>query len=382
MAEAAATEVTTEPVTPAEAAPAAAEPAPDILDQAFANLAAQAEAEEGEATDETPAEATPKPEAKPDDKAEPEEPTAENLEAADEALFTDAALKTAAGVKNAATRLRVIRAELKASTTKLEKRQHAVDHDFRVLKNREKRFDKTKSEHLAWHERERGTARLLGEHVNVLRTGSPAQVVESLGFLTGKDGMAIYEEIVRNAAGMRQAPNPEIEAVRRELREEREERQREREESRRSAETQHKQAVVERRKAEILETSKDTTRFPNLAELGAIRPRELLNEVVAIKRTHLAETGEALPDGEALLELERQVALLRKQQGGGAGNPRPEESRNPGGKPSLSSPAKRTGSVAGIPPSASARVAPIRPATEEELRQELTPEYYDAIGLG
>lgn len=367
-----------ETATPAEATPTAPEPtsAPDVdlIEAAAERLSAGESAEATETAQAEPKETEGEPAAE-------AEKTSEQLAAEDEALFTDKALSTAAGVKAAAERLRAVRGEITAKQTALANKQRSVDHDFRVLKNREAKFKTTKDQHLSWFSQQRDQAQMLGQHVNVLRTGTPQQVVESLGFLTGKDGLAIYEEIVQNAAGLRKAPNPELEAIRAELRAEREERKREAEERRQQQEVGHKQAVVEQRKAELIAGAKDATKYPTLSRYAGIRPEAVLSELVSMKRAYKAETGTALPDGEAMLQLDQQLALLLRQEGGGAGNPQLEESQNPGGKPSQSSPAKRTGSVAGIPPSASTRVAATRPATEEERRQELTPEFYAELGL-
>jgi hypothetical protein len=367
---------TVQPATEAAAPATASAPDVDIIEAAAERLAEGAEAAE---QPEAEAKAEPK-EGEPAAEQEPAKPS-EALAAEDEALFADEALKTAAGVKAAAERARQLRAEITAGQKALANKQRAVDHDFRVLKNREAKFKTTKDQHLSWFSQQRDQAQMLGQHVNVLRTGSPAQVVESLGFLTGKDGLAIYEEIVKNAAGLRKAPDPELEALRAEQRALRDELRREREEARQQQEISQKQAVVEQRKAELIEGAKDATKYPTLSRYAGIRPEAVLTELVSMKRAYKAETGTALPDGEAMLQLDQQLALLLRQEGGGAGNPQPEEGRNPGGKPSQSSPAKRTGSVAGIPPSASTRVAPVRQATEEERRQELTPEFYADLGL-
>lgn len=364
---------TTEAPSPATGAPTFV----DDVEAAAERIAAAAEEQESEPGAEGEGDGEPKTEEQPTD----EKPKAE-LAAADEALFSDKALATAAGVKAAAARVRELRAETTAAAAKLEKRQGRIDHDFRVLKNREATFRETKERHLAWHARERETARLLGGHVNMLMRGEPAQVVESLAFLTGRDGLKMYEAIVQNAAGLRQAPDPQVEALQRRLDsalaqiEERERALTER------AETEHKQQTVERRKAELLEASQDAAKYPTLAELAALRPREVVNELVSMKREYKKATGTALTDEQAMVQLEKQLALLVKQQGGGAGNPRSSEGQNPGGKSSQSSSTKSPGGVAGIPPSASTRVAPVRPATDEEQRQELTPEYLASIGLG
>jgi hypothetical protein len=285
-------------------------------------------------------------------------------------------------VKAAADRLRSMRAETTANAVKQAKKQRSIDHDFRILKKREAKFDSTKQEHLAWNAQQRATAGLLGRHVDILRDGTPAQKIESLGFLTGQDGMAAWEGIVQGMAGVKKQANPEIEAIRQELREERAERARERDAARQHAEFSQKRTIVENRKAQILEGAKDATTYPTLAKYVGVRPQAVIDELVSMKSAYKAETGEALSDSEAMLQLDQQLALLLRQEGSGAGTPRLEESRNPGGKPNLSSSAKKAGSVAGIPPSASSRVAPTRPATDEELRQELTPDYWASLGLG
>jgi hypothetical protein len=138
---------TAQPATEAAAPATASAPDVDIIEAAAERLAEGAEAAE---QPEAEAKAEPK-EGEPAAEQEPAKPS-EALAAEDEALFADEALKTAAGVKNAATRLRVIRAEVKATATRQANTQRSIDYDFRVLKKREKTFEKTKSDHLAWHE--------------------------------------------------------------------------------------------------------------------------------------------------------------------------------------------------------------------------------------
>ena len=108
---------------------------------------------------------------------------------------------------------------------------------------------------------------------------------------------------------------------------------------------------------------------------------KLLAEIKAMRKSYKDETGEALPMAQAMLELNAKLAPYLPAGGGGAGQPRAGQAQNPGGQSRPSSSTKSPGGVAGIPPSASARVAPVRPITEEERRQELTPEFFADIGL-
>lgn len=386
MADATPAPVATSTPAPASAAPAAEAPAVDIVEQAFDRIAAEVEAEEArspqtetaeQAEGEEPAEAA---EAEPE-KPEPAEQTAEQLEAADEALFADAALKTPAGIKAAADRLRALRAEVKQTQGAIAKKQKEVDHDFRVLRNKQAKFKQTKDEHLGWFSQQRDQARMLGQHINVLRSGTPAQVVESLGFLTGKDGLGFYEELVKNAAGLRQAPNQEVEAVRRDYEQRFAALEQRLQEQQTTAQIEERRAQVAQLEARVIETAKDATQYPALAHFVTASPREVLAEIKAMRKAYKDETGEALPMAQAMLELNAKLAPYLPAGGGGAGQPRAGQAQNPGGQSSPSSSTKSPGGVAGIPPSASARVAPVRPITEEERRQELTPEFFADIGL-
>lgn len=370
--------------TPAvEAAPEAVEPAAfvDPVDDAFGRLAAEAATElEGEAGAEPAGDPEPKtePEAKPPGEAKP----AADL-GADEALFSDKALGTAQGVKAAAARVRELRATVQQGLQKVEKEQRKVDRDFLVLKKREKSFTQTKAEHLEWHAGQRSEARMLGGHVQALRTGTPGQVLESLGFLMGKDGRTAFEELVQGGAAMRKQANPEVEAVRAELAEIRAERQRERDGARLAAERQHKVETVQRREGEVLALAKDAGTYPTLAQYVAERPNEVLDEVVALKDAHRRTYGVPLADADAILQLDQSLARLLGSRGG-AGDPRPSgngSDPNPGGQSGQSIPAKQPSRVAGIPPSASTQVPVSREPTEEERRQDWTEDELKSMGL-
>ncbi len=372
--------------TPAPAPAPAEAPAVDIVEQAFDRIAAEVEAEEARAPQTEPA---PPPEGEEQAEAteaqaeaeKPAEQTAEQLEAADEALFSEAALKTPAGIKAAADRMRALRAEQKQAANALAKQRKETDHDFRVLRQKQATFKKTKEEHLAWHRNEQSTARLLGQHVSVLRSGSPAQVIESLGFLTGRDGLGFYEELVKNAAGLRQAPNQEVEAVRRDYEQRFAALEQRLQDQQVSAQVEERRAQVAALEAQVVERASDATQYPALAHFIANSRREVIAELKDMRKAYRAETGEALPMAQAMLELNAKLAPYLPAGGGGAGQPRAGQAQNPGGQSNPSSSAKSPGGVAGIPPSASARVAPVRPATEEERRQELTPEFFADIGL-
>lgn len=381
MAEAAAA------VAEATPAPAAAEPATeatafvDPVDGAFERIANEVEqsegAEDGPVTEPAPPPDEAEPKKEPDPKA-----AAEALAAADEALFTDKALSTPAGLKAAAQRARELRTEATTTLKKAEKQQRQNDRDFIVLKKKQESFKTDKAEFLSWRAGEQNTLRMLGGHLEVVASSNdPKQILDSLGFLTRRDGRAMYELIVAGGAAMRKQPSPEIEELRRELREEREERKREREEARQAADRQQKNEVVQRREGEILAAAKDATAYPTLARYVEIRPREVLAEIITLKRAHREATEQTLSDAEAMLQLDQQLALLLEGQRGGAGNPRAEPASNPGGQPSQSSPARLPSLVAGIPPSASTRVPTQREPTEEERRQDYTPEFLRDIGL-
>jgi hypothetical protein len=384
MADAAIATAPTATPSPAPAAPAAEAPAVDIVEQAFERIGAEVAEEEARAetqTEET-VEGEPAAEGQVEEKKpEPAEQTAEQLEAADEALFADAALKTPAGIKAAADRLRALRAETKQTQGALAKKQREVDHDFRVLRKKQATFKQTKDEHIGWFSQQRDQARMLGQHINVLRSGAPAQVIESLGFLTGRDGLGFYEELVKNAAGLRQAPNPETEAIRRDYEakfaalEERLQGQQ------LSAQLEERRAQVAQLEAQVIERAKDATQYPALAHFVTASPREVIAEIKSMRKAYRDETGEALPMAQAMLGLNAKLAPYLPAGGGGAGQPRVEQTQNPGGQSSPSSSTKSPGGVAGIPPSASARVAAVRPITEDERRQELTPEFFADIGL-
>ncbi len=384
MADAAPAAVTEQAPAAAEAETPAVEATPepfvDPVEEAFGRMASEAkdELDGAETTAADPA-AEPKPEGEP----KPADPkvAAAALAAADEALFTDKALATPQGMKAAAARVRELKSEAVASLAKVEKHQRQVDRDFIVLKKRESKFAKGKEEHLAWYSARQNEVRMLGGHLDVIATSTePRAVLDSLGFLMRKDGRDAYEMLVAGGAQLRKAPNPEIAELRAELRAEREERHRERAEAESQAERRRKYATIEQREAEILGAAKNGATYPTLARFVAERPREVLNEIVNMKRQHRQTYDATLTDAEAMLQLDQQLARLTGASGG-AGQPRPEQGHKPGGQSDQSNPAREPSRVAGIPPSASTQVPAQREPTDDERRQELTPEFYQGIGL-
>lgn len=381
MAEAAA--VQTPPSAEAPAAePAGEAPAPfvDPVDGAFERIASEIDEAEGT---EAPPDTEPAPPPDGDPKPEPDpKAAAEALAAADEALFSDKALSTPAGMKAAVARVRALRTEAGATLKKAEKQQRQNDRDFIVLKKKAATFDRTKSDHLSWFSRVRDEARLMGGHLDVLGTSNePAQILDSLGFLTRRNGRDMFELLVKGGAKMRKEPDPEMTALQRQLAEMREEQRQEREANRQTAEQRRKAEFVQRREAEIITGAKDATAYPTLATFAEIRPREVLSYIADMKREHKDTYGTVLPDAEAMVELEKQLALLTNGQRGGAGNPQGLAAVNPGGQSSQSSSTRHPSLVAGIPPSASTRVPAQREPTDEERRQDITPELLQDIGL-
>jgi hypothetical protein len=373
--------------TPAPAPATAAEaPAVDIVEQAFERIGAEVAEEEARSaetqTEETPAEGEHAAEAQAEEKKpEPAEKTAAELEAADEALFADAALKTPAGIKAAADRLRALRSEVKQTQGALAKKQREVDHDFRVLRKKEASFKNTKQQHLAWHTQQREQAQLLGQHVNMVFNGTPQQAAESLGFLRGKDGITAFEELVTTMSGLRKGTNPETEAIRRDYEQRFAALEQRLQGQQLTAQLEERRAQVAQLEAKVIETAKDATQYPALAHFVTASPREVVAELKSMRKAYLDENGEPLPMAQAMLALNEKLAPYLPAGGGGAGQPRVAQTQNPGGQSSPSSSTKSPGGVAGIPPSASARVAAVRPITEDERRQELTPEFFADIGL-
>lgn len=221
--------------------------------------------------------------------------------------------------------------------------------------------------------------------VNILRTGSPKEVVEALGRITGRDGAKVFEElslhVATNGKARKEAP-PEVAELRAELERLKEEQRQELLRLQKEQYDRELQAAKDR----LVRIGQNETAYPTVAHFTKLRPAEVADYLIRIK-TEAYESGSPITDEAAVARLEEELRLNLR-----ANAPAPKQGAAPsaGGEAGLDTsaaqPAKPgSGGMPGqtLAPSLTTQGGSTREQTWEERRKRLAndPEFIGQLGI-
>jgi hypothetical protein len=291
----------------------------------------------------------------PEKKPEPEKKTAPAVDP-----FSDEALKTPEGIKTARTKLLEERAEHDVRRRKLDKFDIKLQNKGRELAEQQQALAN-----------DRATARWLHAQIGLLKTGTTAQLLETLGNLTGRSGRKVWEDLTQ--AALRDGKEPpehpklaELEQKNREL----QERLDGIEQKGGEEKAEQRKAFVAKRKREIGEAAGNAETYPELSKYRAAgKEREIVNYVVQLKAAAVEE-GKNLTDAQALAIIESEIVAIKGGSSGQAAVANPQSTgkapaQKPGGQSSQSA---QTTSIA---PSVARTNPTVRVLTEDERIEEL-----------
>jgi hypothetical protein len=245
--------------------------------------------------------------------AEPETPAAAAKPAhklvVDDALFTEEALGTPEGIGKA-------RDVLLAAQVKMSR-------GYGRLKSREEKLA-TQAQHV--DQRERTIIRLgegLQSDLQQLENGDATAIINTLGKLCRRDGIAVYQMLTDNMVlnGKRAKPSKEAQELRSELQQLRDAMVgKERQEQSQQFQQQELQA-----KQRIYSGASNAAEYPALAHFATAKPNEVVETLVQMKIEHHRQHGTVLDDAEAFRTLNAQLSRYAPTETGD----KPDAGREP-----------------------------------------------------
>jgi hypothetical protein len=227
----------------------------------------------------------------------------------DDALFTEEALRTPEGIGKA-------RDVLLAAQVKMSR-------GYGRLKSREEKLA-TQAQHV--DQRERTIIRLgegLQSDLQQLENGDATAIINTLGKLCRRDGIAVYQMLTDNMVlnGKKPKPSKETQELRSELQQLRDalagkERQ-EHEQLNQQREMQAKQR--------IFSGATNAAEYPALAHFATAKPNEVVETLVQMKIEHHKQHGTVLDDAEAFRTLNAQLSRYAPTETGA----KPDAGREP-----------------------------------------------------
>lgn len=289
--------------------------------------------------------------AKEDDEKK-EEPAAEKPK---DDPFSEEALATPEGVANA-RRL-------------IEKRQRKVDGFEIKLKRQQREFEQSAAAREAEIQQGRALAGEVYRLVETVRTGTADQIVAALGELTGRDGLAVWQEITESVVnnGRRAAPSREVAALQmqvEQLRHQLAQGQQQDRDRAEQAEIEQKKATVAKIEAEIVELASDADEFPHLSTFE----HDEVVDVVTDMKVRARAAGQKLSIKDACAKIESQ---LERRFGSTPSAGRKSAESGTGAAKARGEPRKATPTARGIPPSKARSMPSAREMTEEERLEDL-----------
>jgi len=315
----------------------------DALNAAIETVEAQVD--EAEAKQEGEAPEAPK--AKEQPKPEPED------------VFSEKALSTKQGIQAAKAKIEELRTELK-------KRQSKIDNFDIRLEKKTRAWEAKKSEEEQRLSNDRNIARMLQAHLGVFRTGSPEQILDSLGSLTGRSGKQVWQDLTDTMLrdGKEPPRSREVEGLKGEIAELKQllqNQQQEREQAAQRAEQERRLGHAAQWRDGLIEQASNAETYPHLSQYVALgRGAEIARYTTQIIND-LTERGEAADDSICLARIESELARALTSS---AGAQKPSTGQGPAKKPGGQQ-AQRT--PASISPSVTRSASTVREMTEEEL---------------
>ncbi len=345
------------------------EAAPDV-DEAIDAIGVQMATEDPKDAPaaEQPAKESTEPEKEPEPPAVEAKPDDEPLK---DELFTDEALSTKEGVQAARDGI------LKARTTaeELLRKNHAT---YLRLSHQQQRFKKTKDETLRMRQEALAILqRNQADASSLTRTGA-REVLETLGRLTGRDGLKMLEAMnMAVASDGKHTGAPEVTELRKEIEDLKNTLIQEREQAKQAKQGQL-QSFIQSRHNQLAEAAQNTQLYPRLASIAADDPQNVGSFVAdVIVEAHNA--GQKLTDAQALQLVEKQLQeklgpppAAKAEPVRGNGTEKPREAQSP-----------PLGTQ--IEPAAATHEGAKRSLSDEELdgltAEQLPADFFDVLGL-
>jgi hypothetical protein len=329
----------------------------------------------GVETPEEPEKADTKPEPKTDPEPKPEpdpepKPAAQEDDPLREELFTEEALSSKEGIEAAKEGI----TKARGAAEELLRKNHAT---YLRLSKQEKRFKRTKDETLQIRQEAGALAQRNQADAVSLTQGSAEQVLETLGRMTGRDGLKMLESMnMAVASDGKHKPSSDVLELRKEI----ETLKTTIEQEREQASKQQTTTFIEARQNQLAKAAQNAELYPRLASIAADDPQNV-GSFVADVIVEAFNNGQKISDAQAL-------QLVEKQLQEKLGAPTPTAKAEPvRGNGAAAKPREAQSPPLGtqIEPAAATHEGAKRSLSDDELdsltAEQLPEDFFESMGL-